>query len=145
MQKLKEQAIEKINNGEICCGVIKDGKLITSSLNGIKPLMTWLNTDKEFFCGCEVIDKIIGKAAALLLVLGKVKAVHGEVMSDGAIAVFEEYKILYTYEQRTTHIKNRTNTGICPMEQTVQDINSPETAYIALREKIKELMKSFEK
>ena len=46
-----------------------DTELRTDDRRGILPLMQWLS-DGEFLRGAVVADKVIGKAAAFLLVLG---------------------------------------------------------------------------
>lgn len=135
-----EQLISSINNNEYCCAIIKNNEVHTSNHKGIKPLMQWLKQDFNFFENGDVADKIVGKAAALLLVLGKAKSVYGKVMSEGAVSVLEENNISYSYGELVKHIINRTNTGICPMEQTVLSITSPTEAYEALQKKIAELM-----
>ncbi len=135
-----EQLTNYINNDEYSCVILKNNEVLTSNLNGIKPVMQWLKQDIHFFDDCEIADKIVGKAAALLFVLGKAKSVYGKVMSEGAVSVLEQNNIPYSYEELVEHISNRTNTGICPMEETVLEISSPMIAYEALQKKIAELM-----
>ncbi|NCC74722.1 MAG: DUF1893 domain-containing protein [Sphingobacteriia bacterium] len=46
--------------------------------------------------------------------------------------IFERYSIPYTYSVVTNKILNRAKTGMCPMEQAVEKINTPKTALIAI-------------
>lgn len=107
--------------------------------NGIKPVLFRINENKFFFEGLEVVDKIIGKASAMLLTYSKVKKVHALVLSEAGKQIFEEYNIEYSYDELVPYIINRKGDGMCPMEITVKDINDLEKAYIALNDKVKEL------
>jgi hypothetical protein len=75
------------------------------------------------------IDKVIGKAAALLMVYGKVKRVHTNIIAKDAIPIFEKYKVEYSYNEVVDHIQNMKKDGLCPMEQKVLNVNSPKKAY----------------
>lgn len=134
------EAIDKLRTENLSCVVIKGDEVFTSNEFGIKPLMIFLREDREFFNNAVIADKIVGKAAALLMVLGKVNEVYGEVISDGAMQVFRDNKVRYLYEQSVSHIKNRDKTGICPMEEAVKDISSPTQAFEALERTIAALM-----
>lgn len=138
----REKLLQQLSNGDFCCAVLKGEMISISKDKGIKPLLSWLNEDIAYFQDGEVIDKIVGKAAALLLVLGKVKSVYGQVMSEGAVAVLKANKIPYEYGCCVPYIINRTNTGMCPMEQTVAEIDNPREAHVALKQKVAELSAS---
>ena len=93
----------------------------------------------EDWSGCSAADKIVGKAAALLFADLHAKDVYGEVMSDGAIEVFERFGIRYSFGTRCVAIINRSGDGICPMERTVAEIGIPAEARIVLRQKLDSL------
>ncbi len=78
----------------------------------------------------SVVDKVVGKAAALLLLRLGVGHVHGEIMSDLAIEVFEKAGIPYSYTQRVPRID-------CQTEEILITINDPETAYQVLCQRAK--------
>lgn len=105
---------------------------------GVLPLLELIECDEDF-SGCSAADKIVGRAAALLFVRLGVRAVYGEVMSRGALAVLSAHGIAAEYGVLTEGIQNRAGTGSCPMELAVQGIDEPEEAYRALRRKTDEL------
>lgn len=107
---------------------------------GVRPIIEKMRIEQKFFANAIVTDKIIGKAAALLLVLSQAQYVHGKIMSDSAIAVFETHDIPYSFGKRVEHIANRDHSGICPLEQSVLDIDDPVEGFAAIEMKIKELM-----
>ena len=140
-----EQALEALRAGHVCA-VVQNGRIRTSDGSGIRPLLDWLAEDPHCFRGAFVADKILGKAAALLLLHGGLdhtaKGVYGEVLSDGAAGIFEQNGILYTCGRRVPHIVNRRGDGICPMERRVWDLDDPAKAYAALLDAVAALRTS---
>jgi predicted transcriptional regulator len=86
--------------------------------------------------GFSAADKIVGKALAMLFALCKVKEVYAVVMSQGAIKIFEKYKIKYSYKTLVEAIINREGTGPCPMEAAVKDIDDLSEALYAIKNKL---------
>ncbi|HIU00918.1 MAG TPA: DUF1893 domain-containing protein [Candidatus Coproplasma excrementavium] len=105
----------------------------TFTERGVNALCNLAESSPELLRGAAVADKIVGKAAALLMALGGVKQVYAEVMSRSAQQVFEKYNIPCDRGQVAETIKNRAGTGQCPMEQTVRHIDDPAAALKAIR------------
>lgn len=93
---------------------------------------------KDLSNGC-VADKIVGKAAALLFVYLGVKCVYADVMSEGAELVFKEFGIEYSFGTKTKNIINRKGDGLCPMENAVINIGTPEKALLAVNDTLQKL------
>lgn len=117
---------------EATCAVQKDGKLFFSKEHGIKPLLDWLE-EPDFFRDATVADRVIGRAAALLLIYGGIRELYAQVISEHAARALEEYHIPFSYSEKVPYIINRTNTGMCPMEQRVLQISDPAAAYQILK------------
>lgn len=105
----------------------KDGRLYEYNGQGIAPLVSLLNSGK-LFKGYSAADKVIGKAAALLMVYGGIESVYAGVISVTALRVFERFGTKISYGKLTDFIENRTKTGLCPMEQKALPLSSPEEA-----------------
>lgn len=136
-----KRAAEILNREKKSCVILADDDTIrVSDEIGIKPLMKELRIDKETFRGCVIADKVIGKAAALMAVLGKADAVYGRIMSENAIEFLEKSGMTYDYGEIVPYIENRAKDGRCPMEETVLMIDSPEKAFEALEKTIAKLM-----
>lgn len=119
--------------GRARCVLYNDSGLHISEERGLRPLILWLEEDPEFLRGASVADKIVGRAAAMIMAYGKVKEVFASVMSNAAVEVFREAGIEYSYSMITIAISNRRGDGICPMERTVAPIHDNKTAYETLR------------
>ncbi len=116
----------------ITCTVIKDGKTYESDLGGLRPLMKWLSTEPELLKDSYVIDKVVGKASAMLLTYGQVRKIHGKLMSKPADEFLTAHNIEHTWDTMVDYIKNQDLTDMCPMEKKVRDLKEPEEAFAAL-------------
>lgn len=119
--------------------VLSDGnRLIKSRERGVKPLIGFIESGKSFK-GFTAADKVVGKAAALLYALMGVSSLYASVISEGALTVCKSFGISVEYGTLTQNIINRRGDGFCPMEQAVADIFDPQTAFNAVKEKLKNL------
>ena len=75
-------------------------------------------------------------SAALLLLHAGVSAVYGEVLSQPAKELLEANGIAVEFGTLVPGIRNRADTGPCPMEQAVENITDPAQALPALEAKI---------
>ena len=110
--------------------------------NGIKPILSKMKEDPYFFKDLIVVDKVIGKASAMLVFLSKVKKIHALLLSEDGKKVLEDHQIEYSYDKLVEHILNNNMDGICPMEDCVKDIDNLQDAFIALKEKVAILMQN---
>ncbi len=133
--KSSEVNIEELSKqlGNHSLLVYKKGNISFQDEHGIQPLL--IQIEKKGLKKAIVVDKVIGKAAALLMVYGKVKQVHTDIIAKDAITVFEKHKIKYSYNKVVDYILNIKKNGLCPMEQKVKDIDSPKEAYKIFSEK----------
>lgn len=137
---LIEQAKVNLIKENASCSVIRGDFIYTSKDKGVKPILSNLKIEEDFFLDAYVADRVIGKAAALLLVKGKVKEIYGELISEHAIKVLEEYSIPFSYDTKVPYIMNRTHNGMCPLEESVLNITNPSEAYIAICNTVAKLM-----
>lgn len=119
--------------------LVLNESIYKSSEKGIKPLLQLLNSGKNYL-NYSAADKIVGKAAAMLYKLLNINDIYGEVMSISAINFLEQNNINFKYKIKTKEIINRKGTGICPMEETVLNIENPTEAKKLLEDKLKELI-----
>ena len=115
-------ARQKILDGKAGCVIIKNGKIILDIYRQHPDKM------KDSL----LVDKVIGKAAAMVAICGKVKFVHAELICDSAVEILEKHNIKVTYTKRVRDILNRRRDGLCPMEKTVLHISDPASGVTAL-------------
>lgn len=133
-----ERAQALLADGDYTCALCRGEQTYTATARGVAPLLDWLDAGVDM-TGFAAADRVVGKAAALLYVLLRVRAVYALVMSEAAQAALRAHGIEATCDTLVPAIRNRLNTGLCPMEQTVADIDDPQTAREAVAAKRKEL------
>lgn len=132
---------EKLNNEDLTLVAQIQDTIYTSQLKGIAPLINPMKENQLFFKDAIVVDRVIGKAAAMLLALSQVQYIYAYVLSRKAREILDAYKIDYDYEKLAEYIVNRDHTGMCPMEKTVYDMTDLNEALSALIQKQEELSK----
>ena len=132
---------EKLNNEDLTLVAQIQDTTYTSQLKGIAPLINPMKENQLFFKDAIVVDRVIGKAAAMLLALSQVQYIYAYVLSRKAREILDAYKIDYDYEKLADYIVNRDHTGMCPMEKTVYDMTDLNEALAALIQKQEELSK----
>ena len=110
-----------------------DASVVVSDDRGVAPLMNLLNEDKEQLRDSMIADKVIGKAAALLMVYAGVKEVFTPTISVPAVEVFEKHNVKITYDKVVERIINRKGDGLCPMESLCLNVENPEEAFDVIR------------
>lgn len=123
---------------DLTCVLVKGEEVITSDKSGIAPIMELIESGKDLN-GFSVADRIVGKAAAMLFKKVGISEVFAVVISEPAKEYLKKNGLNFEFSISTNYIMNRTETGMCPMEETVKTIENFEDAYIALKEKLKEL------
>ena len=102
-----------------------DGTIHRFTQRGVKDLLTLVTESPETLKGALIADKAVGKAAAACMVVGGVKHVHADVMSEPALALLQHHGVEAEYGTLVDHIINRTGDGWCPMERLSRDESDP--------------------
>lgn len=119
-----------------CVLITKDSRVLVSEQSGIRPLLEWLEKEPEAMRGACAADKVVGKAAALLMAFGGVSQVYAQIISESAMKSLEQNGITFSFGQKVPYIQNRDHSGMCPMEKRCLGLNLPQEAYAALREMV---------
>lgn len=137
----------EVRKGQATLCAARDGKLVyRSSGRGIADLLEVIATQS----GTELQsldwgDKLIGRAAALLFVLLRPASVFGLTMSGGAEDVLREAGVSFAHDEVIPEIRNRANTGPCPMEAATVGVTDPVLALhilTAVNQKLTETTKT---
>lgn len=118
LEKVKNILLEKNASLVVC---YKDGTIKEYYQDRIKDIKEILKQDNDSLNGAIIADKVIGKVAASILTVAGVKEIYASVISRFAIPVLEGNDIRYEYDNKVEYIKNKDNTGMCPMENKYKD------------------------
>ena len=129
-----QELINILHEGNYSC-VIHNGTTRTFSQKGVLDLYTLLKNEPSFLEGAAVADRVVGKAAATLLMIGKVKTVYADVISRTALTLLQGEGIETNCGMAVPFIENRSKTDWCPLEKICYEEDSAE--------KILELIETF--
>lgn len=113
LEELKEILYSK--NASLVVGY-SNGEIKEYYQDRVKDIKDILKENENALNGAIVADKVIGKLAGSLLTVSGVKEIYADVISKYAIPVLEENNVKYEYKTKVEYIKNKDNTGMCPME-----------------------------
>jgi len=135
-----EKGRKMIAEGKAECVVIRNGRTFVERGRGVSPLLEFHDhREAGFLRGATVVDKVIGRAAAMIAIAGGATRVHGELMSEDGKALLESRGVTVTYGTLVPRILNADKNDLCPLEKSVEGIDDPEQALTALRKRIEEL------
>lgn len=143
MSDLSEKAKTLLhdNSGSFTFALVNGEKSFTSDKRGIAPILMLLENNPSLLKGAYIADKVIGKAAALLLIHGGVTEIYAALASQLAVDMCEKYNVVISCGSIVPLIKNRTGEGMCPMEASVMFLDDPECAYRVLAKNFKKMIK----
>ena len=134
---MMEKLIERLHSEQCSCVIAQGDNVRTFHRSGIMDLFLTLKNEPELLRGALIADKVVGKAAAALMVLGGVSRVYADNISAPAVAMLQDHGIAVSYANIAHHIINRAGTGWCPMEELSRDDHEPEV----IRRKVEDFLR----
>lgn len=134
-----QDTLARMKSEQLSCVAEIGNKEYVSTLKGIAPLLKPLREDPDFFKDAIVVDRVIGKSAAFLLIKGKVKSIHALIISQHALDLLHQHQVQVTYDKLVPFIINNTHSGMCPMEASVLTVQDPEEAFTVLIAKVESM------
>lgn len=119
-----ESIIDILHKGGYSCVMKNREEVRTFTQRGVADLYDLYQADSAFMKGAAIADKVIGKGAAALMVLGGFKTVYADIISTPALALLCKAGIETTFAQEVPHIINRDKTGWCPLETACMELNT---------------------
>ncbi len=120
-------------NGAACV-VAQDGVIAGEATGrGVKPLMKLLDEGK--LDRALVVDKVIGRAAAAICVVGGARRVHALLAGADALAFLKKHGVEASADKTVPKILNRDRSGGCPMDRAVDGLDDPKKMVEALKVK----------
>lgn len=118
----RQNTIDTLLGGSGCsCVIFNNGHTTVCHGRGISDLYKLLTEYPHTLRGAFVADKVIGKGAAALMILGGVAGAYTPLISHPALELFGTAGIPVDYLECVPNIINHTHTGICPVEKLCAD------------------------
>ena len=129
-----EDLIERLHAGGYSCVIEQRGEVRTFTRRGVADLYEVYRHHPEWLLRARVADKVVGRGAAALMVLGKVSEVYADVISSPALALFRGAGIPVRFDREVPHIENRDKSGWCPLETACEGLHSASEMYPVIRD-----------
>ena len=102
--------------------IARDGSLLhTSKETGIFPLFKAALREGDYI-DTYVADKVIGKAAALLLLYMKIAGIYTPVISKDALRILKDRGVRVEADKMVESITDKSGKAPCPLEIVTRDI-----------------------
>lgn len=112
-----DDLVEVLHSGKYTLVVCNRDEIRTFSQRGVSDLATLLRDDPDFLKGAFIADKVVGKAAAALMLKGGVARLHTDILSRPAYNLFIREGFSVDYVSLVPYVENRTKDGWCPLER----------------------------
>lgn len=100
---------------------------------GISDLLWIVDNEPTLLKGASVADKVVGKGAAALMVIGGIAELYAEVVSFPALRLLESRGVSVSYGEAAEMIWNRSRTGRCPVETLCAEAETAEACLPLIR------------
>jgi len=107
--------------------------LFESHSSGISGLLQAIDSLGNILSGASVADRVVGRAAALLLTYSRTKEVYAATMSNEGLKVLKENGIPVEHDNLVPKILDKEGKNICPFERFSLSIKTPNEAYKKLK------------
>lgn len=116
-----DELVDILHNGGHSL-VIRNGNTVrTFDGHGVSDLYHLLMEEPETLYMAIVADKVVGKGAAALIVLGGVKNVYAGIVSESALQLLRKHGIMVSFLKKVPYVINRQGNGVCPVESLCRD------------------------
>jgi len=132
---LKQNLVQRLEDESKGLIIMKEDKEIYSSTkSGIAGLLKVTEeVEPALLKDSTVVDKVVGKAAALIIISLKAREVHAKIMSRAATSVLQKHSKAFFYLQLVDEIKDRNGLGMCRFEELVSGVEDPKEALNVLK------------
>ena len=129
-----KELIDLLRSGGYSCVLANEGKIRTFTQRGVADLYDLLTQEPEFLKGALIADKVVGKGAAALMILGGIKELYTDIVSSNAMDLFQTSDVKVGFIQEVPFIWNRDHTGWCPVETMCSGEKSAEAILPLIRD-----------
>lgn len=131
--------LKQLDAGNYSCVIFNKGTTRTFNKSGVRDLYNLVNNEPATLKGARMADKVIGKGAAALMVLGGVKEVATHAISQSALDMLQKAKVKVAYEKCIYGIINRNKTDWCPLEKRLANAATAEACRPLIDDFMKDL------
>ena len=129
-----EELIDLLHSGGYSCAIANGDIIRTFTQRGVADLYDLLTQEPDFLKGALIADKVVGKGAAALMILGGIKELYTDIISTKALELLQKSDIKVDFTEEVPFIWNRNHTGGCPVETMCSEVESAEEILPLIRD-----------
>jgi len=88
-----EKAMTAVKNEGCTCALTLGNVIFKSKDKSVQPLLDWMNSGNNYM-GYMLADKIVGKAAAFIMIAMGIREIYAQVISEPAKALLEKEHVV---------------------------------------------------
>lgn len=137
-----QSLIDLLRTERCSCVIGRADSIVICHERGVMDLLRLLETSPCELDGACVADKVVGKGAAALMILGGVSAVYADVISRAALELLAGAGIPAGFGECVDAIINRAGSGVCPVETLCRDCATAGECLPLIRDFVRQLNKT---
>lgn len=118
--------VELLESGRHSLAIVNNGTTYVFDGRGVADLFSIYKETPGVLFGASLADKVVGKGAAALMVLGGVVDVYALVISEPALRFLQDAGVDVRFDKPVAMIINRSGTGPCPVESLCRECSTPQ-------------------
>ncbi|MDR0368462.1 MAG: DUF1893 domain-containing protein [Bacteroidales bacterium] len=130
--------IKLLHEKDYSCVIKNRDEIHTFSHRGVKDLYWLLTHNPDLLKGAFAVDKVVGKAAASLWILGGIDELYTDLISRPALQMLQHHNIKISFRHEVPVLLNCHRNDWCPLELLCFKEHSLET----IRDKIRDFLHS---
>lgn len=135
-----DDLIHTLHSEKLSCVIMQsNGTIVKCHRRGVIDLYELLRDTPSVLDGATIADKVVGRGAAALMVLGKVKRLHTDVLSRPALELLQQAGIKVSFTTLADNIINRAGDGICPVEKLTSSAKTAQEALPLIKQFLQEM------
>ncbi len=124
----RNRALLLLKSTEASFVYVSEKETLTSNERGVRKLLTLVEKGASLADGC-VADRVVGKAAAFLMIRLGVKRLYADTLSRAAYDVLSAHGVGFLFRRLVPVIINRVGDDLCPMEKALLSVEDSDEAY----------------
>lgn len=129
-----EELINLLHSGGYSCVIANGDNIRTFTQRGVADLYDLLTQEPDFLKGASIADKVVGKGAAALMILGRYPGTSYRHHQFESVGLLRSSDIKVHFVQEVPFIWNRDHTGWCPVETMCSEEESAEAILPLIRD-----------
>lgn len=126
-----EKAMTAVKNEGCTCALTLGNVIFKSKDKSVRPLLDWMNSGNNYM-GYMLADKIVGKAAAFIMIAMGIREIYAQVISEPAKALLEKEHVVVNADLVVPEILDKDKAEKDPLERAVESYENAAEALMPI-------------